>query len=56
MNIQEFREVTIITSEPNKYLVLKEIESSEQLIGRPKRIILDNSGTIPEFEEREVVE
>lgn len=56
MNIQEFREVTIITSDPDKYLVLKDIESSEQLIGRPKRIILDNTGVIPEFEEREVTE
>lgn len=54
MTVQRLSEITVITAEPNKYLVLKNTENSEQLIGKPKRIIFDNSGIIPEFEEREV--
>jgi hypothetical protein len=54
MTIQRLNKVTIVTVEPSKYLVLKNTENSEQLIGKPKRIIFDNSGIIPELEEREV--
>ena len=54
MKIEKLAKVTIVTVEPNKYLALKGTENSEQLIGRPKRIIFDNSGMIPELEEREV--
>lgn len=58
MKIEKLAKVIIITVDKptNTYLALKNTENSEQLIGRPKRIIFDNSGIIPEFEEREVIE
>lgn len=56
MKIERLAKITIVTVEPTKYLVLKNVENSEELIGKPKRIILDNTGVIPEFEEREVTE
>ena len=54
MKVEKLAKVTIITVDPAKYLVLKNVENSEELIGKPKRIIFDNQGIIPEFEEREV--
>ena len=56
MKIEKLAKVIIITVDKptNTYLALKNTENSEQLIGRPKRIIFDNSGIIPELEEREV--
>ena len=54
MKVEKLAKVTIITVDPVKYLVLKNVENSEELIGQPKRIIFDNRGIIPEFEEREV--
>ena len=52
---QEFQTVTTITADDGKYLILKNTENSEELIGKPVRIILNNSEFIPEFEEREVL-
>lgn len=46
--------VLVVMSDKGKYLALKNVENSEELIGRPTRITLDNAGMIPEFEEREV--
>lgn len=54
MDIGKLSKVTIISADVDKYLVLKDVDNSEELIGKPKRIIFDNNGIIPEFEEREV--
>lgn len=51
MTIDKFNKVTVITADRNKFLKLKEEDHSEDLIGRPERIILNNAGKIPEFEE-----
>lgn len=56
MQKQKLKRVTIITAEPEHYLVLVGQENSEELIGKPRRIILGNDGIVPEFEEREVEE
>lgn len=56
MRKSKFKNVTIITADVNKYLALKDTENSKEIIGKPTRLILDNSGIIPEFEEREVIE
>lgn len=48
--------VILVVAEKGKYLVLKNIENSEELIGKPTRITLDQPGIIPEFGEREVEE
>ena len=50
------KRVTVITADTNKYLALKHMENSEEIIGKPVRLILENTGIIPEFEEREVEE
>lgn len=54
MQKQDLKRVTIITAEPKHYLALAKHEDSEMVIGKPVRIIFDNSGVIPELEEREV--
>lgn len=46
--------VILVVAEKGRYLALKNIENSEELIGKPTRITLDQPGVIPEFEEREV--
>jgi hypothetical protein len=56
MKTHEFKRVTVISTDENKYLILKNVENSEELIGKPKRIVFDRDGIIPEFEEREVEE
>lgn len=56
MDIQKLKRVTIISTEPEKYLAFKDVDNSEELIGKPKRIIFGNDGIIPDFEEREVIE
>lgn len=56
MNIREYPDVTIIDAGVNHFLALKGEENSEKIIGRPRRIMLENTGIIPEFEEREVEE
>lgn len=48
--------VILVVAEKGKYLALKGIENSEELIGKPTRMTLDNAGITPEFEEREVEE
>lgn len=42
---------TTITADKGKYLKLLNVENSEEVIGKPHRIIFDNNGIIPEFEE-----
>lgn len=54
MEISKFKNETVITADKNKYLKLKENEESENIIGRPVRIILSNSKEIPEFEEENI--
>lgn len=58
MQIREYGKgkVILVIAEKGKYLALKGIENSEELIGKPIRITLEQPGIIPEFEEREVEE
>lgn len=51
MNIDKFKNNTIVTADKGKYLKIK---GSKAKIGRPVRIIYDNSGEIPEFEEVDI--
>ena len=58
MQISTLKNNTIITSDRGKYLVPKNLPEDITLedMGKPVRIIFDNTGIIPEFEEREVTE
>lgn len=51
MHIDKLTRVTIVTADSGKYLKLKEYEDSEEIIGKPVRMIFDNHGNVPEFEE-----
>lgn len=51
MTIDRYERDTIVTASRGSYLKLKDKEDSEELIGRPERIIFSNSKEIPEFEE-----
>lgn len=56
MQKSEFEKNIIITADQNKYLIPKNLPEGLDLenMGKPVRIIFDNTGIIPEFEEREV--
>ena len=58
MQISTLKNNTIITADKGKYLVPKNLPEDITLedMGNPVRIIFDNTGIIPEFEEREVEE
>ena len=51
MTKSNFKDVTIVTAERNRFLKLKDNEDSVNLIGKPIRIIFSNTENIPEFEE-----
>jgi len=51
MHIAKFEKDTIIIASPKTYLKIKDMENSEEVIGKPHRIFLSNEGIIPEFEE-----
>lgn len=55
MEISKFKNQTVITAERGKYLKLKGNEESENIIGKPIRIIFDNSKEIPELEESDII-
>ena len=57
MQISTLKNNTIITADRGKYLIPKNLPEDISLedIGKPVRIIFDNTGVIPEFEEREVI-
>lgn len=56
MIVDTFKNNTIITADRGKYLIPKNLPEGVTLedMGKPVRIIFDNTGIIPEFEEREV--
>lgn len=58
MQISTLKNNTIITADRGKYLVPKNLPENITLedMGKPVRMIFDNTGVIPEFEEREVTE
>lgn len=58
MQTSTLKNNTIITADRGKYLVPKNLPENITLedMGKPVRIIFDNTGVIPEFEEREVEE
>lgn len=51
MHIAKFEKDTIVIAAPKTYLKIKDVENSEEIIGKPHRIFLSNEGIIPEFEE-----
>lgn len=51
MHIDEFGKNVIITAERGNYLAIKDLDNSEEVIGRPLRLILSTSGRIPEFQD-----
>lgn len=55
MDINKFKNETIVTAKRGTFLKLKENAESEAIIGRPERIIFSNSVEIPEFEEENIV-
>lgn len=56
MQISTLKNNTIITADRGKYLIPKNLPEDISLedMGKPVRIIFDNTGVVPEFEEREV--
>lgn len=58
MRIGKFNKntITIIEADDGKYLVPKNIPEELNTIemGKPIKVIYDNTGVVPEFEEREV--
>ena len=54
MQTSKFDKNTIITAERGKYLALAGAKNSEETLGIPVRIIFDNKGIIPEFEEKDI--
>jgi hypothetical protein len=56
MEIRKHEGIVIIDAEPGKYLAIPRLSKSERLLGRPERIVIKDTGHIPEFEEREVIE
>jgi len=54
MRKDTFQYETIITAERGKFLKILGLENSEELIGKPERIIFSNKGVIPECEEKDL--
>ena len=55
MQIKEISGMIVVTvTKPNKYLKLKGEENSEELIGKPRRMVFGKDGKIPELEEKDV--
>lgn len=54
MNINKMEKVTEIQADIGKYLVIKGEHFNEINIGKPVMILFDNSGDIPEVEEKEL--
>lgn len=51
MTKNEFAKEIIITAERGNYLKIANLENSEEIIGKPERIIFSKEGIIPEVEE-----
>ena len=51
MTKNEFAKEIIITAERGSYLKIANLENSEEIIGKPERIIFSKDGIIPEVEE-----
>ena len=54
MIVDKFSKAVIVTATRGTYLKLKEVENSEELIGKPERIILSVEGKIPDFIEAQL--
>lgn len=54
MILNRYEDVTIVNADKDKYLVLKGVDNSEELIGNPVRIIFSNENVVPELEERDL--
>ena len=46
-----YTNVTMVVAERGQYLRIIGVDNSEELIGKPERMVLNNVGIIPEFEE-----
>lgn len=51
MTKNEFIKEIIITAERGNYLKIANLENSEEIIGKPERIIFSKEGIIPQVEE-----
>lgn len=51
MTRDDFNKDVIITAERGNYLKVTNLENSEEIIGKPERIIFSKEGIIPEVEE-----
>ena len=51
MTKNEFVKEVIITAERGNYLKIANLENSEEIIGKPERIIFSKEGIIPQVEE-----
>lgn len=51
MTKNEFVKEIIITAERGNYLKIANLENSEEIIGKPERIIFSKEGIIPQVEE-----
>ena len=51
MTKNEFAKEIIITAERGNYLKIANLENSEEIVGKPERIIFSKEGIIPEVEE-----
>lgn len=51
MTKNELVKEIIITAERGNYLKIANLENSEEIIGKPERIIFSKEGIIPEVEE-----
>lgn len=54
MKRREYKNFIIIDADKGKYLAIPNVGSSEELIGKPVKMILRRDDRIPEFVEREV--
>lgn len=51
MEVLDFHKFTVITADRDCYLRVKGFEKSEEVLGKPQRIILNSGGKIPDYEE-----
>lgn len=51
MTRAEFRDVVLVTADRGAYLQIVGVPNSEEIIGKPERLVLSKQGKIPDFME-----
>ena len=54
MRNETYKTVTLVTADRGKYLRIANLENSEEVFGKPERIVFNNQGIIPELEEADL--